>query len=133
LLEGEDKELLCFDCFRVAPHYHYRKATVKKNERLMLDFTAEGDSLAWTLDKIKNRHANHADQVRGGVYCPSNRPTGRRRRSTQDRRLGRDKNPQPSLAAQLRFAGMAGFVWDRNDCLRGPSFHGRTGLFYLGG
>jgi hypothetical protein len=28
---------------------------VKKNERLMLDFTAEGDSLAWTLDQIKNR------------------------------------------------------------------------------
>lgn len=54
-LEGEDKELLCFVCFHVAPHYHYRNATVKKNERLMLDFTAEGDSLAWTLDKIKNR------------------------------------------------------------------------------
>ena len=28
---------------------------MKKNERLILDFTAEGDSLAWTLDKIKNR------------------------------------------------------------------------------
>ncbi len=54
-LEGQDKELLRFDCFRVAPHYHYRNANVKKNERLMLDFTAEGDALAWTLDKIKNR------------------------------------------------------------------------------
>ncbi len=54
-LAGQDKELLRFDCFRVAPHYHYRNATVKKNERLMLDFTAEGDALAWTLDKIKNR------------------------------------------------------------------------------
>ena len=54
-LEGHDKELLRFDCFRVAPHYHYRNANVKKNKRLMLDFTAEGDSLAWTLDKIKNR------------------------------------------------------------------------------
>ena len=29
LLEGEEKELLCFGCFRVAPHYHYRNATVK--------------------------------------------------------------------------------------------------------
>jgi len=54
-LEGQDKELLRFDCFRAAPHYHYRNANVKKNERLRLDFTAEGDSLAWTLDKIKNR------------------------------------------------------------------------------
>ena len=47
--------MLRFDCFRVAPHYHYRNATVKKNEWLMLDFTAEGDPLAWTLDKIRNR------------------------------------------------------------------------------
>ena len=54
-IEGPDKELLRFDCFRVAPHYHYRNAPVKKNERLMLDFTAEGDALAWTLDKIRNR------------------------------------------------------------------------------
>ena len=54
-LPGEDKELLRLDCFKVAPHYHYRNATVKKNERLELDFTAEGDPLAWALDKIKNR------------------------------------------------------------------------------
>lgn len=54
-LPGPDKELLRFDCFRVAPHYHYRNANVKKNERLMLDFTAEGDPLSWTLDKIGNR------------------------------------------------------------------------------
>jgi hypothetical protein len=54
-LPGHDRELLRFDCFRVAPHYHYRNASAKKNERLMLDFTAEGDPLSWTLDKIKNR------------------------------------------------------------------------------
>ncbi len=54
-IEGEDKELLRFDCFRIGPHYHYRNKTVDKNERLELDFTAEGDPLAWTLDKIQNR------------------------------------------------------------------------------
>ena len=32
--DGDDKELLRFDCFKVAPHYHYRNSTVKKNERL---------------------------------------------------------------------------------------------------
>ena len=53
-LEGPDNEFLLFDCFRLAPHYHYRNASLKKNERLLLDFTAEGDSRAWTLDKIKN-------------------------------------------------------------------------------
>ena len=54
-LPGHDKELLRFDCFKMAPHYHYRNATVKKNERVFLDFTAEGEPVAWTLDKIKNR------------------------------------------------------------------------------
>jgi hypothetical protein len=54
-ISGQDKELLRFDCFRQGPHYHYRNAPIKKNERLMLDYTAEGDSLAWALDKIRNR------------------------------------------------------------------------------
>ena len=54
-IEGEDKELLRFDCFRINPHYHYRNKPVNKNIRLELDFTAEGDPLAWTLDKIRNR------------------------------------------------------------------------------
>ncbi|HZA25460.1 MAG TPA: hypothetical protein VFA32_23170, partial [Dehalococcoidia bacterium] len=33
----------------------YRNATIKKNERLELDYTAEGGSVEWALDKIKNR------------------------------------------------------------------------------
>lgn len=54
-ISGQDKELLRFDCFVVHPHYHYRNAILKKNERLELDCTAEGDPLTWTLDKIKHR------------------------------------------------------------------------------
>ncbi|MYC30301.1 MAG: hypothetical protein F4X65_09455 [Chloroflexi bacterium] len=54
-IEGDDKELLRFDCFRINPHYHYRNKPMDKNDRLELDFTAEGDPLSWTLDKIRNR------------------------------------------------------------------------------
>ncbi len=54
-LPDQDKELLRLDCFKYDPHYHYRNAAIKKNERLMLDFTAEGDPLSWALDRIKNR------------------------------------------------------------------------------
>ena len=54
-IPGEDKELLRFDCFKVAPHCHYRNGAAKKNERVFLDYTAEGDPLASTLDKIKTR------------------------------------------------------------------------------
>ena len=45
-LKGPDKELLRLDRIRVASHYHYRNASVKKNERLLLDFTVGGDSLS---------------------------------------------------------------------------------------
>jgi hypothetical protein len=54
-IAGDDKELLRLDCFKYDPHYHYRNATVKQNERLLLDYTAEGGSVEWALDKIKNR------------------------------------------------------------------------------
>ena len=47
-VEGHDTELLRFDCFRVAPHYHYGPEA--DDERLMLDLTAAGDSLDWTLN-----------------------------------------------------------------------------------
>ncbi len=46
-VDGADVELLRFDCFRVAPHYHYGPEA--DDERLMLDATAAGDSLEWTL------------------------------------------------------------------------------------
>ncbi len=46
-VEGHDTELLRFDCFRVAPHYHYGPEA--DDERHMLDLTAAGNSLDWTL------------------------------------------------------------------------------------
>ena len=46
-VDGQDTELLRFDCFQVAPHYHYGPEA--DDERLMLDLTAAGDSLDWTL------------------------------------------------------------------------------------
>ena len=54
-IAGDDKELLRLDCFKLEPHYHYRNATIKKNERLMLDYTAEGNPIEWALEKISNR------------------------------------------------------------------------------
>ena len=49
-VEGEDVELLRFDCFDHEPHYHY--GPEKQNQRLMLDSTTEGDSLDWVLKKF---------------------------------------------------------------------------------
>ena len=47
----EEVELLTFDCFENAPHYHYGPRA--KNQRLYLDTTAVPDPLRWALDLFK--------------------------------------------------------------------------------
>ena len=46
-----DTEMLRFDCFANAPHYHYGPEA--DNERLMFDATASGDPLDWTLERFE--------------------------------------------------------------------------------
>ena len=48
---GEEIELLAFDCFRNAPHYHYGPRN--KNIRLYWDKTAVPDTLKWTLQQFR--------------------------------------------------------------------------------
>ncbi len=50
---GEEVEVLRFDCFDHAPHYHY--GPEKRNERLMLDQTTEGDPMDWTIRQLRTR------------------------------------------------------------------------------
>lgn len=52
-VDGEEVELLRFDCFDHEPHYHY--GPEKRNTRLMLDKTTEGDPLDWTLRQLNER------------------------------------------------------------------------------
>ena len=52
-VDGDEVELLRFDCFDHQPHYHY--GPMKRNERLMLDKTTEGDSLEWSLKQLRER------------------------------------------------------------------------------
>ena len=49
----EETELLAFDCFRDAPHYHYGPRN--KNHRIFWDRTLVPDTLQWTLDRFKNK------------------------------------------------------------------------------
>jgi hypothetical protein len=48
---GQEYELLTFDCFERAPHYHYGPRA--KNQRLYLDTTTVPDPLGWALDLFK--------------------------------------------------------------------------------
>jgi len=48
----EETELLAFDCFREAPHYHYGPRN--KNHRISWDKTLVPDPLGWTLEQFKS-------------------------------------------------------------------------------
>lgn len=49
------KEYLRFDCFEEDPHYHYISWAERFNDMVHLDPVSEGDALAWTLDRIRQR------------------------------------------------------------------------------
>jgi len=48
-------EYLRFDCFEEDPHYHYVSWSARSNEMLHIDAIAEGDPLAWTLERLRTR------------------------------------------------------------------------------
>ena len=62
-VEDKDTEILRFDCFDQAPHYHYGPQNF--NIRLYLDKTTAGNPLSWTLDNIRN---NLSAMVRRAGY-----------------------------------------------------------------
>ena len=53
--DGERAERLRFDCFAEGPHYHYVDWNAESNEIVLMDPVADGDPLAWTLDRIRTR------------------------------------------------------------------------------
>ena len=48
---GQEVELLAFDCFKGAPHYHYGPRN--QDVRIYWDVTTSGETLRWTLDQFK--------------------------------------------------------------------------------
>ncbi len=55
LADGNWLEYLRFDCFQEEPHYHYVSWSLSANELLHIDPVADGDPLAWALDRIRTR------------------------------------------------------------------------------
>jgi len=53
--DGEEREFLRFDCFQEDPHYHYVSWRDKANDMVHLDPVADGDALAWALERIRTR------------------------------------------------------------------------------
>ena len=63
-VEGKDTEILRFDCFDQAPHYHY--GPENHNIRFFLDKTTAGNPLGWTMNNLRN---NLASMVRRSGYA----------------------------------------------------------------
>jgi len=55
LADGEWLEHLRFDCFQEEPHYHYVGWARRSNEVLHIDPVADGDPLAWALNRVRTR------------------------------------------------------------------------------
>lgn len=51
-IAGQEVELLAFDCFQKAPHYHYGPRN--QDVRVYWDVTTSGETLRWTLDQFKS-------------------------------------------------------------------------------
>ena len=52
-VNGREEEVLRFDCFQRAPHYHYAWST--NDQYVTLDTTADGDPFRWTLERLRTR------------------------------------------------------------------------------
>jgi len=61
--DGKDTEILRFDCFDQAPHYHYGPENL--NVRLFMDKTTAGNPLGWTFSQIRN---NLPDMIERSGY-----------------------------------------------------------------
>jgi len=53
--DGQRLEHLRFDCFDEDPHYHYVDWKGQSNDMVHMDAIADGDPLAWALDRIRTR------------------------------------------------------------------------------
>jgi len=53
--DGEERELLRFDCFVEDPHYHYVSWREHTNDMVHIDPIADGDPLVWALDRVRHR------------------------------------------------------------------------------
>ena len=64
--DGVRLEHLRFDCFDQDPHYHYVNWQARTNDIVHFDAVADGDPLAWALDRISTRLAQMLERAGAG-------------------------------------------------------------------
>ena len=68
---GDRREYLRFDCFDDDPHYHYVNWQDTANDIVRIDAAADGDPLAWALDRIRTRLAPMLERAGAGTAAQS--------------------------------------------------------------
>jgi len=68
---GDPVEHLRFDCFDEDPHYHYVDWQGRTNDIVHIDAVADGDPLAWALDRIRTRLPQMLDRAGAGDVARS--------------------------------------------------------------
>ena len=63
-VDGENIQMLRFDCFRKDPHYHYDPSG--KNDQRHLDKASVPDSVAWTIEQLGQ---NLVDMIHTAGYA----------------------------------------------------------------
>lgn len=63
---GEAREYLRFDCFDEDPHYHYIDWETRSNHMVHIDPEADGDPLAWSIERIRTRLAQMLERAGAG-------------------------------------------------------------------
>ena len=71
-VEGKDTEILRFDCFDQAPHYHYGPENL--NIRLYMDKTTAGNPLGWTMGQLRNNLVAMVERSGYDDWLTSSRP-----------------------------------------------------------
>ena len=65
----DEHEYLRFDMFNANAHYHYEPPRVTGDEKeriLLLDTVAEGEPVAWAMDRLRDRLAPMLTEAGGG-------------------------------------------------------------------
>lgn len=65
---GEAREYLRFDCFDEDPHYHYIDWESRSNHMVHIDRDADGDPLAWSIERIRTRLAQMLERAGAGEW-----------------------------------------------------------------
>jgi hypothetical protein len=67
---GAASEHLRFDCFEEDPHYHYVSHAERSNEMLRMDPIADGDTVAWALERVRTRLPQMLERAGAGDVVP---------------------------------------------------------------